>query len=137
MHIKIVMKFNCLLILLLGFSFSSLSAQDASQIVSWKSKTIALGAIKKGDKVANSYSFTNVSDHPIEIDIVSTCECTEAKWTQGKIAPGDKGEINFIFDSNLKDHEEAIDVDVYFLDTDPKTERPYSSFLSYTFQFSK
>ena len=130
------MKYTFLL-LLMGVAFSKASAQDASKIVIWDSKSIELGAIKKGEKIANSYSFTNISDHPIEIDIVSTCECTEAKWTQGQIAPGANGIVEFIFDSSQKDHEETIDVDVYFLDADPKTERPYSSFLSYTFQFKK
>lgn len=125
---------------LLSFFFiislaSCLQAQDASAIVKWDKSSIDLGAITKGDKIENSYTFTNVANHNIEIDIVSTCECTEANWTQGRIAPGEKGSIKFIFDSAQKDHEEPIDVDVYFLDVDPLTERPYSSFLSYTFKF--
>ncbi|MFT4568735.1 MAG: peptidoglycan-associated lipoprotein, partial [Saprospiraceae bacterium] len=123
--------------IVLLFITSTAVSQNASQIVIWEVETIDLGNVKKGDKAANSYSFINISDQPVEIDIVSTCVCTEAKWTQGKIAPGEKGEINFVFDSSQKDHEEAIDVDVYFLNVETKTERPFSSFLSYTFQFAK
>ena len=119
------------------FITTNTTAQNASKIVTWDAETLDLGIVKKGDKIANSYSFTNISDQPVEIDIISTCDCTEAKWTRGKIAPGQQGVIDFIFDSGQKEHEEAIDVDVYFLNVEPKTKRPYSTFLNYTFQFAK
>ena len=114
----------------------SLTAQDASSIVKWGHETIDLGAVKKGDKVNNEFTFTNISSVPVEIDLVSTCECTDAKWTIGEIAPGEQGSIKFTFDSSQKDEEVPIDVDVYFLNRDAN-DNPMSTFLSYTFTFVK
>lgn len=133
----IVMKSIVTIICILFFSVGSgLLAQDAhGSLVEWDTQKIDLGHIVQGKKISNSYTFTNISTENVEIDIVSTCECTEAKWTQGTIAPGETGTVEFIFDSAQKDVVEPIDVDVYFLNINPKTERPYSSFLSYTFAF--
>ncbi|MEL6389673.1 MAG: DUF1573 domain-containing protein [Bacteroidota bacterium] len=113
-----------------------IQAQSASSIVEWDRTTIDLGTIKKGDQRADSFSFTNISSEDVEIDIVSTCECTEAKWTQGGISPGESGKIEFIFDSAAKDNEEPIDIDVYFMNKDERGDA-YSTFLSYTFNWQK
>lgn len=37
-------------------------AQDASDIVKWEQESIALGQVTKGDKVSETFVFTNVSD---------------------------------------------------------------------------
>jgi len=115
---------------------TALSAQDASSIVKWDKETIDLGAVKKGDKVDNIFTFTNIASVPVEIDLVSTCECTDAKWTIGEVAPGEKGTIKFTFDSSQKDEEVPIEVDVYFLNRDAE-DNPLSTFLNYTFTFAK
>lgn len=114
------------------FPFSIISQQS---IVKFESETLHLGKVKKGDKKEGLYTFTNISDDEVQIDIVSTCDCTEAKWTGYPLKPGESGKIEFIFDSNKKDHEETIDVDVYFVNTDPNTGNPISVFLSYTYEY--
>lgn len=114
------------------FPFSLLAQQS---IVKFESETLHLGKVKKGDKKEGLYTFTNISDDEVQIDIVSTCDCTEAKWTGYPLKPGESGKIEFIFDSNKKDHEETIDVDVYFVNTDPNTGNPISVFLSYTYEY--
>ncbi len=111
------------------------SAQDASDIVRWDQKTIHLGQVVKGETPKSRFTFTNISNQNIEIDLVSTCDCTEAQWTMGIIQPREKGTIDFVFLSDEKDREETIDIDVYFVNIDPVTNRPYSSFLSYTYTF--
>lgn len=124
-----------LFISIMFLGFPMLKAQDASALVKFEKDEIHLGKVKKGDKVKNQFVFTNISKSVVEIDMVSTCECTIANWTRGKIKPGEKGYIYFTFDSNKKDHVEPIDVDLYFLNTDPKTGNPISSFLKYTFEY--
>lgn len=114
------------------FPFSIISQQS---IVKFESETLHLGKVKKGDKKEGLYTFTNISDDEVQIDIVSTCDCTEAKWTGYPLKPGESGKIEFVFDSNKKDHEETIDVDVYFVNTDPNTGNPISVFLSYTYEY--
>ena len=124
------------LLILLFFNLA-LHGQDAGTIASFEEEVIHLGKVTKGDKVSNEFVFTNISEGEIEIDMVSTCECTSAKWTLGKIKPGEKGSIQFIFDSNEKDKVEPIDVDVYFFDINPDTGNPYSIYLQYTFEFQQ
>lgn len=124
------------LLSVLIMSTSLLMGQDASAIVQFETESIHLGKVSKGKKVKEVFTFKNVSAQNVEIDIVSTCECTEAKWTRGPIAPGETGTINFVFDSSQKDEEVPIDVDVYFLNVDPKNGNPYSTFLQYTYEFA-
>lgn len=112
-------------------------AQDASDIVKWEQESIALGQVTKGDKVSETFVFTNVSDSQVEIDIVNTCVCTEAKWPQYPIEPGESAKIDFVFDTNEKDDDHPVEIDVYFANIDPETGNPYSTFLNYTFSWSK
>lgn len=109
-------------------------AQKGHEIVKWETETIDLGEVGRDEKVPSWYSFINISNENVEIDIVSTCECTKAKWTKGVIKPGEKGVIDIVFDSSQKEEAESVDVDVYFKNTDD-TGAPYSTFLSYTFAF--
>jgi len=112
-------------------------AQDASDIVKWEQESIALGEVIKGDKVSETFVFTNVSDSDVEIDIVNTCVCTEAKWPQYPIEPGESAKIEFVFDTKEKDDDHPVEIDVYFANIDPETGNPYSTFLSYTFSWAK
>ena len=131
------MKKSIHILSLLAISNIFLLAQDASAIVKFDSELIHLGKVVKGEKAHNVFRFTNIGKEDIEIDLVSTCECTVAKWTNGPIKPGESGKINFTFDSTQKDEEVPIDVDIYFLNIDPKSGNPYSTFLQYTYEFTK
>lgn len=131
------MRFSFFLLFFISFAAAPLLSQNAHDIVRWDAETLNLGTIKKGQKVSSKFQFTNISQQEVEIDIVSTCECTDAKWTYGKIPPGEKGTISFVFDSSTKEHEEQIDVDVYFLNMNPEDNKPYTTFLSYTYSFEK
>ncbi len=109
--------------------------QDASELVKFEYERLDLGKVGHKELVKQEFSFINTSDRDVEIDLVSTCECTEAKWTQGPISPGEKGYIKFVFDGSKKEVAEPVDVDVYFLNVNPKTDNPYSAYLQYTFEF--
>ena len=109
--------------------------QDASEIVEWNYETIDLGLVEKGESVSNIFEFTNISGVDVEIDIVNTCVCTEAKWPQYAIEPGETARIEFTFDSNKKDDENPVELDVYFVNTNPKNGNPYSTYLNYTFRW--
>jgi len=129
------MKYFSIILFLLALT--SLSAQDASAIAKFDAVTLDLGKVTQGDKVSGVFSFTNITDEAIQIDLVSTCECTDAKWTRGPIAPGKKGEINFVFDSAKKEENEPVDVDIIFLNVNPKTDNPYAAYLQYTYDLVK
>ncbi len=123
-------------ILMMSYSILG-STQDASEIVRFDQTTLDLGVVKKGSKESGQFVFTNISKDDITIDIVSTCECTQAKWTTASIKPGKKGKIEFVFDTTKKDEEEPVDIDIYFLNTNPKTGNPYSAYVQYTFRFQR
>lgn len=128
------MKYFVIFLLLLPLVSN---AQDASDIVKWERESIALGEVTRGDKVSETFVFTNVSDSDVEIDIVNTCVCTEAKWPQYPIEPGESAKIEFIFDTNEKDDDHPVEIDVYFANIHPKTGNPYSTFLNYTFTWAE
>ncbi len=112
-------------------------AQDASDIVKWKQQSISLGVVAKGEKISETFVFTNISDGDVEIDIVNTCVCTEAKWPQYPIEPGESAKIEFVFDTSEKDDNHPVEIDVYFANINPNTGNPYSTFLNYTFNWAK
>lgn len=101
-------------------------------------KIVELGTVRKGDKKPMSFSFTNTGNQPIEIELVSSCECTTLDWPQGKIfKPGEKGMINAIFDSKDKETGETTDIDVILKQDDPKTRNPIVYILQYKFNLVK
>lgn len=58
-------------------------------------------SIKKGDKVTHVFNFTNVGQKPLIIsDVKPSCGCTTPEFTKEPVAPGQKGSITVIFDSN-------------------------------------
>jgi hypothetical protein len=126
------MKLILAFVIMLPFA---LIGQSINPFVKFDKETMHLGKIKKGDLVKGEYTFVNVSKEKVQIDIVSTCECTEAKWTTYAVNPGEKGSIKFIFDSSKKEIAEPVDIDVYFTNVNPKTGHPTSVFLNYTFEF--
>ena len=121
--------------LLLMMTSFIVAAQDGAEIAKFDQEVIHLGKVEKGSTVSKVFTFTNISDEDIQIDMVSTCECTEAKWTVSKVPPGEKGKVEFTFNSNKKEEVEPVDVDVYFFNENPKTGNPYSIYLQYTFEY--
>ena len=91
------------------------------------------GKVKKGEKRETVYSFTNVGDADLVIDLISACDCTTTDYPIHTIAPGEKGEIKVVFDSTEKEESETIDIDIYLQQRDPKTGAPIMEILQYHF----
>lgn len=92
------------------------------------------GKVKKGDIITTVYKFENTGTEDIKIEIVSGCECTTLDWPRKIIKPGEKGEIEVIFDSGKKEESETVDIDVNLENIDPKTGYNRFEILSYTFE---
>jgi len=59
------------------------------------------GDLQQGKKVSYTYSFTNTGEKNVILTSVKpSCGCTVPKWPKTPIAPGEKGEIEVIFDSH-------------------------------------
>lgn len=88
----------------------------------WDKTLIELGKIQKGDQRAVEYTFTNVGDIPIQIELATTCHCTQLTYPPlAKVfKKGDSGTIKGIFDSSEKEKSEKIDITVILTNTDSK-----------------
>ena len=111
---------------------------DPKVELTFDKKIVELGAVKKGEKKEMSFSFTNTGNIPIEIELVTSCECTTLDWPQFKIfKPGEKGTINAVFDSKEKEIGETTDVEIILRQADPKTRNPMIYTLQYKFDLIK
>lgn len=101
-------------------------------------KLIDLGAVKKGEKREMTIGFMNTGNQPVEIELVSSCECTTLDWPQFKVfKPGEKGSIHAIFDSSEKEIGETTDIEIILKQTDPKTNNPIVYKVQYKFELVK
>ena len=123
--------------LLICFLFVSAQGQNKGLDITFDKRNVELGIVKKGDKRSFEYTFTNSGAETIEIEIVSSCDCTTLNWTIGEILPGEKGKIDVIFDSTEKEASETVDVDMYLKNINPKSDSPYLFVLDYTFELSQ
>ncbi len=58
------------------------------------------GIIVQGEKVAHTFEFTNSGGADLVIsDASSTCGCTIPSYSKKPIKPGEKGNIEVVFDS--------------------------------------
>lgn len=97
-----------------------------------------LGVVHKGDKREMVFNFMNKGNQPIELEMVSSCECTTLDWPQYKVfKPGEKGTIKAVFDSSEKEASETTDIDIVLKQNDPKTRNPILYKLQYKFQLVK
>ncbi len=61
------------------------------------------GSISQGEKVKHTFNFTNVGKKDLVISSArASCGCTIPDWPRKPIKPGEKGEINVVFNSEGK-----------------------------------
>jgi uncharacterized protein YxeA len=69
-------------------------------------KSKDFGKVKTGDMPAFTYEFTNTGNAPLEIDIVSGCDCTEIDYTRTVVQPGEKGFIKAVYNTKKEEAHE-------------------------------
>lgn len=82
-------------------------AQEASTkkltgpVITFDKKIHDFGDIVQGDKVEETFKFTNTGTEPLVItNVAVTCGCTTPKgWPRDPVMPGGKGEITVAFSS--------------------------------------
>jgi len=105
--------------------------------MSFEQRAFDLGAVKKGEKRAFEYTFTNRGDELLEVDLISACDCTEVEYDYKPIPPGGSGTIKMVFDSAEKDEAETISVDILLKNMLPGTDIPIIERLEYSFEIIK
>ena len=79
----------------------AVQAQSTAKM-EFKSVVIDYGEIQKGSDGIRVFEFTNTGDAPLVITRVSSsCGCTVPKKPEGPVKPGEKGEIQVKYDTNI------------------------------------
>ena len=89
------------LVLFIGLLGFTLSAQEKTAKIEFKTETIDYGVIQKGSDGVRTFEFTNTGDVPLIISKVSSsCGCTIPNWSKDPVQPGKTGEIQVKYDTN-------------------------------------
>ncbi len=123
--------------LLISLSFSIAAQNNSVRLLKFEDRELDLGDVKHGDVIKSSFYFTNISEETVNIDLVSSCECTDVDWPRRPILPGETGEIKITFNSEMKEESEVVDVDVYLLNEDPETGNTMAEYLTYKYNLIK
>jgi hypothetical protein len=105
-------------------------------VMTFDKKLVDFGKIKMGETPSIVYNFTNTGDAPLDIDIVTGCECTEIDWTRSTVAPGEKGFVSAKYNSNKAeedDHKKQLEkfVDIILKQTHPSNGYPLVESLKF------
>ncbi|MEY3052085.1 MAG: hypothetical protein RLY31_1870 [Bacteroidota bacterium] len=104
-------------------------------IMQFESRVHDMGKVKKGDTPTYTFTYTNMGDVPLEIDLVSVCECTDKDYSPSVVQPGEKGWIKVVFNSDrAEEGSEGSDVDIYLKNIDPEIDAPIFERVRYTYQ---
>lgn len=104
--------------------------------MTFNTRMIDIGQVKKGEKRSFSYTFKNTGSAPLQIDLISACDCTSTDYPDKKIMPGDEGVIKVVFDSTEKEESEVIDIDIFLSNEDAKG-NPVMETIQYKFDLLK
>jgi Protein of unknown function (DUF1573) len=102
-----MMRLNSVLVIWI-ISVGQLAAQSPTEIkgpsITWEKSEHDFGEINQGDKVHYTFRFINTGTEPLIITNVEvTCGCTVPKgWPRDPISPGNKGELEVMFNSSGK-----------------------------------
>ena len=84
-----------------GFAQVTSTVKPTGPVITFEKKTHDFGDMIQGDKVEETFKFTNTGKEPLIITNVQvTCGCTTPKgWPRDPIPPGGKAEITLGFNS--------------------------------------
>lgn len=93
---------NLVVMLFVGMLGVSVYAQEKVAKIQFKTDVIDYGTIEKGANGVRVFEFTNTGTAPLIITrVTSTCGCTIPKKPEKPILPGEKGEIEVKYDTQL------------------------------------
>ncbi|NOT35818.1 MAG: DUF1573 domain-containing protein [Saprospiraceae bacterium] len=76
------------------------------------STTYQKGQIKKGEILQFEIPFINQGADPLEIKLISACECTKVDWPVLPIPSGQKRSLKISYDSKDKSGKQIVDLDI-------------------------
>ena len=87
--------------------------------ITFDEELVDFGEVTRGETREHTFFFENTGDVDIEIDMVSSCDCTTIEWSEGKkTKPGERDSLHAIFDSTDKEESETVDIDIILTNSD-------------------
>lgn len=72
-------------------------------VMTFENETFEFGKIIQGEKVTHSFKFTNTGKSDLVISAANaSCGCTVPTYSKNPVKPGEKGQIDVVFDSEGK-----------------------------------
>ncbi len=97
----IISLFVLILIFSAGFAQDQVATAPDGPAIEWANPNYDFGDMVQGERVENTFKFTNTGNAPLIITNVEvTCGCTTPKgWPRDPIPPGGQGELTVAFSS--------------------------------------
>jgi len=70
------------------------------------------GIVKQGEQLKFEIPFYNKGSEPLEIKLISACECTTIDWPVLPIPPGERRTLKISYDSRDKLGLQIVDLDI-------------------------
>lgn len=81
--------------------FATMTAQNTPRF-EFKTEVIDYGEIKKGSDGLRVFEFRNAGDAPLVIEnVYSSCGCTVPSWTKTPVQPGQTGQIEVKYNTDI------------------------------------
>jgi hypothetical protein len=79
-------------------------SENQLPVMTFKSKDYDFGLVIQGEKVSHSFSFTNTGKSDLVISGANaSCGCTVPTYSKQPVKPGEKGEIEVVFNSDNRE----------------------------------
>lgn len=89
---------NTVLPIILAFALAPLLA---SAQIKFEQTAHDFGSIKEGDMPEHTFTFVNIGKTPVSLtNVKASCGCTTPHWTKDPVAPGEKGAVRAVYNSN-------------------------------------
>lgn len=81
------------------YNFSPRFRLDTVPVMTFDEPRKDIGKLVQGKQKKIVYEFENTGTQPLEIQLATTCKCTNITWPETPVLPGERGKIVAIFDS--------------------------------------
>jgi Protein of unknown function (DUF1573) len=69
-------------------------------MMQFEKRTVDFGVVKFGETRTHIFTFKNISNEPLTIDIISACDCTDLEYTHEVIPVGGAGYVKATYHSD-------------------------------------
>lgn len=77
-------------------------------LIKWEQEGVDFGTMKKGEVKETIFTFRNISNEPVIIELCNACDCMTLDWTALPVKPGATGRIEARFDTTKKEVGDVV-----------------------------